>query len=210
MELNCILMRSKTLNGGRGTKIFPKVANYDRTRADEFVEKVSQLCHVPRGQVLNVLSSVADVLTTEIGNGHTVTIQDLGTFGVSMKGDVLPDDNGVLQLRNARVAGVNFSPSKRLKTELSHTKFTLVSHNVKEIKQPTDEQLMDAARRATNEHGYIIRQGFAAAAGISTDTLRRWLAPYQSELEQLGYQSKMRVLPPNIVLFITEKLCIDV
>lgn len=167
MELNCILMRSKTLNGGRGTKIFPKVVNYDRTRADEFVDKVSQLCHVPRGQVLNVLSSVADVLTTEIGNGHTVTIQDLGTFGVSMKGDVLPDDNGVLQLRNARVAGVNFSPARRLKSELSHTKFTLISHNVKEIEQPTDEQLMDAARRATNEYGYIIRQGFAAAAGIS-------------------------------------------
>ena len=51
------------------------------------------------------------------------------------------------------------------------------------------------------------KQEIAAAAGISTDTLRRWLAPYQSELEQLGYQSKMRVLPPNIVLFITEKLC---
>lgn len=54
------------------------------------------------------------------------------------------------------------------------------------------------------------KQEIAAAAGISTDTLRRWLAPYQNELEQLGYQSKMRVLPPNIVLFITEKLCIDV
>mgnify|MGYP002624184766 CR=1 FL=1 len=54
------------------------------------------------------------------------------------------------------------------------------------------------------------KQEIAAAAGVSIDTLRRWLEPYQSELEQLGYQSKMRVLPPRLVRFICEKLCIDV
>ena len=54
------------------------------------------------------------------------------------------------------------------------------------------------------------KQEIATAAGMSIDTLRRWLEPYQSELEQLGYQSKMRVLPPRLVQFICEKLCIDV
>lgn len=54
------------------------------------------------------------------------------------------------------------------------------------------------------------KQELASAAGISVDTLRRWLAPYSEELAALGYQPKMRVLPPRIVRFISEKLCIDV
>ena len=54
------------------------------------------------------------------------------------------------------------------------------------------------------------KQELASAAGVSVDTLRRWLEPYSKELSQLGYQPSMRILPPRIVQFICEKLCIDV
>ena len=50
----------------------------------------------------------------------------------------------------------------------------------------------------------------AQAAGVSVDTLMRWLDPHQQHLEALGMRPGMRVLPPKVVTYIVETLCIDV
>ena len=50
----------------------------------------------------------------------------------------------------------------------------------------------------------------AIAAGISVDTLKRWLEPHRKQLETLGMQANMRVLPPKVVAYIVETFCIDV
>ena len=50
----------------------------------------------------------------------------------------------------------------------------------------------------------------AQAAGVSVDTLMRWLNPHRQELEALGMRPGMRVLPPKVVTYIVETLCIDV
>ena len=54
------------------------------------------------------------------------------------------------------------------------------------------------------------KQQLADAAGVSVDTLMRWLVPHRQELETLGMRPGMRVLPPKVVAYIVETLCIDV
>ena len=54
------------------------------------------------------------------------------------------------------------------------------------------------------------KQQLADAAGISVDTLRNWLKPHSEQLKNLGMRPNMRVLPPNVVAFISETFCIDV
>ena len=54
------------------------------------------------------------------------------------------------------------------------------------------------------------KQQLADAAGVSVGTLMNWCRPYRKELETMGIQPHMKVLPPHIVRFITEKFCIDV
>ena len=54
------------------------------------------------------------------------------------------------------------------------------------------------------------KQQLADAAGVSVDTLMRWLGPHRQELETLGMRPGMRVLPPKVVAYIVETLCIDV
>ena len=54
------------------------------------------------------------------------------------------------------------------------------------------------------------KQQLADAAGISVDTLRKWLKPHKKKLEALGMTQKMRVMPPSVVAFIIESFCIDV
>ena len=50
----------------------------------------------------------------------------------------------------------------------------------------------------------------AQRAGVSLNTLANWLKPLREELETMGLQPNAKVLPPHIVKYLTEKLCIDV
>lgn len=50
----------------------------------------------------------------------------------------------------------------------------------------------------------------AAKAGVSRNTLMNWCKPYQKELEAMGLGPNAKVLPPHIVQFLANKLCIDV
>lgn len=56
----------------------------------------------------------------------------------------------------------------------------------------------------------MTKSELAQAAGISIDTLKRWLEPHTQQLEALGMQPNMRVLPPRVVVYIVETFCIDV
>jgi transposase len=55
----------------------------------------------------------------------------------------------------------------------------------------------------------MTKQKLADKAGVSLNTLNRWCKPYKKELEAMGLQPKARLLPPVVVKFIAEKLCID-
>ena len=56
----------------------------------------------------------------------------------------------------------------------------------------------------------MTKQQLAECAGITTKTLMSWCKPFMAELEAMGLQRHMKVLPPRIVSFIAERLCIDV
>ena len=54
------------------------------------------------------------------------------------------------------------------------------------------------------------KQQLADAAGVTTKTLMSWCEPFLNELEAMGMQPHMKILPPHIVQFIAEKFCIDI
>jgi hypothetical protein len=49
----------------------------------------------------------------------------------------------------------------------------------------------------------------AQAAGVSVETLRRWLKNDKSFFEAHSVSPKAKVLPPIVVKYICEKYCID-
>ena len=56
----------------------------------------------------------------------------------------------------------------------------------------------------------MTKQQLADRAGVSVKTLSNWCRQYQEELWMMGFRPRMKVLPPNIVTFLSEKLCIDI
>ena len=55
----------------------------------------------------------------------------------------------------------------------------------------------------------MTQKQLAYLAGISTQTLRRWLEPHRSKLQQMGYQEHMKLIPPHVVQWIAKQFCID-
>lgn len=54
------------------------------------------------------------------------------------------------------------------------------------------------------------KQKLAGKAGVSLNTLNKWIKPMEQELIAMGMQPHARILPPKIVMTIAEKFCIDV
>ncbi len=54
------------------------------------------------------------------------------------------------------------------------------------------------------------KQQLADRAGVSLNTLNKWLKPLQEQLESMGMPRNARILPPNVVKFLVERFCIDV
>ena len=56
----------------------------------------------------------------------------------------------------------------------------------------------------------MTKQQLAQCAGVTVRTLMNWCRPYHKELVGMGLKPGMRVMPPHIVKFLSEKFCIDV
>ena len=56
----------------------------------------------------------------------------------------------------------------------------------------------------------MLKSELARAAGVSVKTLNNWCKPYERQLREMGWQPRMRLLPPKIVAFMVEQFCIDV
>ena len=49
----------------------------------------------------------------------------------------------------------------------------------------------------------------ARAAGVCTDTFRRWLKNDQAFLQANGITPTTKIFPPKVVKYLCEKYCID-
>ena len=56
----------------------------------------------------------------------------------------------------------------------------------------------------------MLKSELAAKAGVHRNTLMSWCKPYQKELEAMGLGPNAKVLPPNVVQFLANKLCINI
>ena len=56
----------------------------------------------------------------------------------------------------------------------------------------------------------MTKQQLADCAGVSVRTLNNWCKPYQEELLLMGVRPHMKVLPPGAVMFLADKLYIDI
>jgi len=54
------------------------------------------------------------------------------------------------------------------------------------------------------------KKQLADCAGVSVRTLNRWCRPLKKKLQRMGVAPCAKVLPPNVVEYLTKRFCIEV
>lgn len=114
------------MDGSGERKCYYKVRTYSNLSSKDFVER---LCYpgsgLNQGDVAKVLCRMVDEMKRWLADGHTVTIDELGTFSLSIG---VMDDKEVedfegngkkVTAKRIGVRGVNFRPDKQMVRDIS-------------------------------------------------------------------------------------------
>ena len=56
----------------------------------------------------------------------------------------------------------------------------------------------------------MTKQELAIRAGVSRQTMSKWIKPFQEQLSAMGVSTKTKLLPPKAVKLLCDYYCIDV
>ena len=140
---------------------------YSTIKGETLLKHMHDRFNTDNGQVRAMISDMVKQMMVFLKIGHKVEVPGLGTFSLKMKGDVIRDSEGVLQIDNARYGGIHFSPCKTFRENLGDTKFSLFSHNVVMSYSLNEDLILEIARELCEKNGFFLTKEFAARAVVS-------------------------------------------
>lgn len=176
-------------NTGKRT-VYPKVETYSQKTLDDLVKYIRQAgTPYDPGTIKGVVSTLADAAVTWLSNGHTVKIDGLGTFSLSLdfadkKGNELKDNRDKMGYRHVKVKSLNFRPDEeimrklRRETELTRTEGGVVQ--VTKERYTKEERLLRAINHI-KQHGFITLTEYANMNGLSRSVASRELKTFTND-----------------------------
>ena len=178
----------KGMGNGKKGRLFPKMQVYTEFDYDKVVELVhTNSPAFSQATIRGVLDTLAVVMKSYLPLGHTMKIDKLGVFSLSLEfADNETDSDGQQITQEAtskkkyhhvRAKGVNFKVDKRMVDDINkENSFERITGN---STSPSPYSLEERLQRALNhisKHGFITLQEYANLNGLSYSTSSRELA----------------------------------
>ena len=174
-------------NGSEG-KTFPKMQVYTEFDYDKVVELVhTNSPAFSEATVRGVLDTLAVVMKSYLPMGHTMKIDNLGVFSLSLEfadnetdADSQQEEQNVdskKKYHHVRVKSVNFKVDKRLVDGINkENTFERTSGNPSSPSPYTPEERLQRALNHIDKHGFITLQKYANLNRLSYSTASRELS----------------------------------
>ena len=174
-------------NGKKGRK-FPKMQVYTEFDYDKVVELVhTNSPAFSQATVRGVLDTLAVVLKSYLPLGHTMKIDNLGVFSLSLEfaDDKVETENQQevqeagprKKYRHVRVKGVNFRVDKKMVDEINkENTFERTTGNPTTPSPYSREERLQRALTHIDKHGFITLQEYANLNSLSYSTASRELS----------------------------------
>ena len=175
------------MEGSEG-KIFPKMQVYTEFDYDKVVE----LVHVnspafSEAMIRGVLDTLAVVMKSYLPLGHTMKIDNLGVFSLSLEFADNQADTGnrqesqetdpKIKYHHVRVKGVNFKVDKKLVNDINKENTFERSPSKSQTPSPYSlEERLQRALQHIDQHGFITLQEYANLNHLSYSTASRELS----------------------------------
>ena len=152
-------------NGSEG-KAFPKMQVYTEFDYDKVVELINANSPAfSKATVRGVLDTLAVVLKSYLPLGHTMKIDNLGVFSLSLE---FADNETQKKYHHVRVKDVNFKVDRKLVDAINREEtFELTPSTPQQPSPYSPEERLQRALQHIDRHGFITLQEYANLNSLS-------------------------------------------
>ena len=171
-------------NTGKRT-VYPKMVTDQTLTTKEFIDELHKhLRTVDKGVLTGVMCGMADTLSSLLSRGYNVTLDDIGTFSMSLKflddkPTEIQEEGDPMLYRRVGVKDLNFKISPKLIRDLQmNTRFERMTTGARELKKNlySFEQRIENALAIIDEKGHITLGEYAKVNNLSRTTASKELA----------------------------------
>ena len=118
-----VFLLGNPLDSTEPKKAYAKCLTVDNVSHEQFVKNVAEYSRIyMRGNIMGMLSNCVERLTMHLAHGDRVTIDNLGTFSLSLKCKGAPTE-AAFSNKNIKEVNIVFTPCKKLKETLAAAEF---------------------------------------------------------------------------------------
>ena len=178
------------LSGKGEEKVYYRLQSERNIDFEELAEHVGR--HngmMSRGLIVNVMEHVVDVMAKLLGEGHSVTIDGLGTFKASIglekdkEMDTFDVDESKRNARSLRLTGINYRADKVLIREANrHCKLERAGEARLHHSPYSKEERLKLALQYLEEHGAMRVVEYMGLTGLSRTKAAMELKEFRQDL----------------------------
>ena len=118
-----VFLLGNPLDSTEPKKAYAKCLTINNVSHEQFVKNVAEYSRIyMRGNIMGMLSNCVERLTMHLAHGDRVTIDNLGTFSLSLKCKGAPTE-AAFSNKNIKEVNIVFTPCKSLKEKLATAEF---------------------------------------------------------------------------------------
>ena len=118
-----VFLLGNPLDSTEPKKAYAKCLTVNNVSHEQFVKNVAEYSRIyMRGNIMGMLSNCVERLTMHLAHGDRVTIDNLGTFSLSLKCKGAPT-KAAFSNKNIKEVNIVFTPCKSLKEKLATAEF---------------------------------------------------------------------------------------
>lgn len=170
--------------------VYPKMETYSQKSLDDLVKYIKQIgTPYDSGTIKGVVSTLTEAAVSWLSNGHTVKIDGLGCFSLSLqfvdeKGNEMKDEKDRMTYRHVEVKSLNFKPDEELVRTLREvTDLTRSEGGVVALRKEryTKDERLKRAKQHIEKHGFITLTEYANLNGLSRSVASRELKTWETD-----------------------------
>ena len=167
MSVNYDLYETPDLTkSGEDQPLHARVVLKGSYTAEEFVEQVVVMQHVPHAQVVGVIEAISKELKHLLLKGFSVEVGDVGYFTLSVTVDKKVMNAGDLRSPSVSLKDINFRVNRQFKKDIESELVLQRYHSPFRVKNPLDrERCLERLESFLEEHPCINRQDYAMLVG---------------------------------------------
>lgn len=134
--------------------------------ADEFVEQVVALQHMPHAQVVGVIEAISKELRHLLLKGFSVELGDVGYFNLSLSVDKKVSEAKDLRSPSVSLKDINFRVNRQFRKDIEGELVLQRCHSPFRVKNPLErEKCLQRLEKFLEENPCINRQDYAMLVG---------------------------------------------